>query len=260
MDFFHLPSGSLSTEGRVLSSCSHFPTVSFPAPQHSHLTEAWHPVRAQQMWEEQQHLKARSRTTVIRVKASHGRRQVRKRPFCAFTVKEDFTKFTLGQVIMSSGSTVGPKRMTGWSIWWKQDDKSETGCLVRRLWWIWGVTNCKKKKTTGTAALQSRENQRLLMKGRINKAGGDLAGGREAGNQSDQPQSVLKGRLEPGGSLEERSWGLLIGPSRARQSGRQRGESVSRCVFGEEEDGGVQELMVKGAVQVTWKFVGMNVP
>lgn len=63
----------------------------------------------------------------------------------------------------------------------------------------------QEKKTTGTAALQSRENQRLLTKGRISKAGGDLAGGREAENQSDQPQSVLKGRLEPGGSLEERS-------------------------------------------------------
>lgn len=59
-----------------------------------------------------------------------------------------------------------------------------------------------------------------------------------------------------GGSLEERSWGLLIGPARAKQSGRKRGESVSRCGFREEEDGGVVGVNGKGGFPSHMKVCG----
>lgn len=53
-------------------------------------------------------------------------------------------------------------------------------------------------------------------------------------------------RLVRGKILRAPNWA-----ARARQSERERGESVSRSGFGEGEDGGVWELMVKGAFQVT---------
>lgn len=56
----------------------------------------------------------------------------------------------------------------------------------------------------------------------FNEAGGDFreAKGGRMENKWDWPQS---GWLEPGGSLEARSQGFLIGPSRAKESGRERG-------------------------------------
>lgn len=161
----------LSLPHRELPSSSRFPPNGGTAPCESpaNTVRATAPHSWKQNYGEQ------------RVKASHGLRQVRKRPCYAFTVREAFKKFTLGQVIMSSGSTVGPKCMTGWSTWCKQEDKSKTGYLVKRSWWAWCVKT--QKKTIETAALQSGENQKWLMKDRIRKAGGDLAGGREAENQ-----------------------------------------------------------------------------
>lgn len=78
--------------------------------------------------------------------------------------------------------------------------------MEKKFFLIMSLTVVMSRSTKENSAALSKWGKPKMIKERQNKAGGDLArGGKRRRTHKTDPQSVWRGRLEPGGSLEARS-------------------------------------------------------